>query len=115
MRRGGAWPGLARQGISDAGSIPASLITKLGSKRMAMCKHANCTVLEEFIIHDIVFVNKGVVSPPKHDMESPMPTGLFFVKCSDCGLERSYGSRKPKWLERILDESLERLISLKSG
>jgi len=71
-----------------------------------MCKHLNCEVQEEFIIHDVIFVKDGLVSTQGHDLEYPMPTGKYFVKCYDCGMKRSYKARKPKWLEGILDKAL---------
>jgi len=76
-----------------------------------MCKHLNCVIQEEFLVHDVIFVDKGVVSPADQDLEYPISTGRFFLRCSDCGLERGYGSRKPKWLQRILGEALECLGS----
>lgn len=67
-----------------------------------MCKHLNCDVREEFLVHDIIFVNEGEASFPRRDLGHPVSTGHYFVRCYDCGMERAFGARRPKWLQRIL-------------
>ena len=71
-----------------------------------MCKHLNCEVREEFLVHDVIFVRDGQVDHAQQDLEHPLATGRYFVKCYDCGMEKGFGSHRPRWLDQILDKAM---------
>jgi hypothetical protein len=66
-----------------------------------MCKHKTCVISEEFRCFDEIVVVNGKIYARR--IVDPCPTGSFFVRCRDCGMERAYGARRPKWLEVYLE------------
>jgi hypothetical protein len=74
-----------------------------------MCKHQNCVIYEFFDAQDEIVVRDGIIqSISKIDL---FPSGKFFVKCWDCGMQRTYCSNRPKWLEDYLDKAPSSLTS----
>ncbi|TET45067.1 MAG: hypothetical protein E3J66_00170 [Dehalococcoidia bacterium] len=74
-----------------------------------MCKHQNCIIFEEFEVFNVIAVRGGVPGSTDMAFAPPEPTGRFFVSCRDCGMEKTFVARRPKWLDRYLDESLNLL------
>ena len=66
------------------------------------CKHQNCTVNEEISYWIAYHIENG----RKDEGFSPMgyPMGNVEVICNDCGMEKYYGKKKPKWLKNILEQ-----------
>jgi len=72
-----------------------------------MCKHQNCVIYEEFTISNEIVVRGGVPGKTVEEIQPPFPTGRLLVICRDCGMEKMFGARWPKWLQKYLDQSLE--------
>lgn len=79
-------------------------------KTARMCKHRNCIILEEFEVFNVITVRDGVPGNTEIAFAPPEPTGRFLVRCKDCDLTKTYVSRRPKWLDRYLDQSLALLM-----
>lgn len=69
------------------------------------CKHKTCVIQEEFIcVSEVIVVDGQTESKNALD---PFPTGKYFVRCYDCGLERTY-TKCPKWLLAYLRRECRR-------
>ncbi len=65
------------------------------------CKHLNCTVTEEVATKWDRDVVDGVPDEQAWSGEA-YPTGLVEVRCPDCGMQKSFKSRYPAWLENYI-------------
>ena len=86
------------------------MMAKKTTLGLSMCKHKNSIILEEFEAFNVIHVRNGVPGHTEAAFSPPEPTGRFFVRCKDCGLTKTYASRRPKWLDRYLDQSLTLLM-----
>jgi len=67
-----------------------------------MCHHENINAFEELILCHVYEVREGQTQYFGAADQAAAGTGRYFVRCFDCGLEKWYGKRRPKWLNRIL-------------
>lgn len=63
------------------------------------CSHLNATItIRDRMVTKLTITN-GVLELSK-DLENK---NLYSFECYDCGIERNYGGRPPKWILKIIN------------
>lgn len=68
------------------------------------CKHNRVEIIEEFVAYSWHTYEGGVLVENYNSEEGGDYTGMFDVKCHDCGFCGRFSSKTaPKWVERLTD------------
>ena len=70
---------------------------------MKRCQHPHVEITEYGTA--TTYHQRGYDGNWFHDSEFGSYTGMVHVYCGDCGLNRSYGKARPKWLEQALKDA----------
>lgn len=66
------------------------------------CTHPKIRIIEEGTAYTTH--HRDMDGSWVHDSDTGAYTGIVEVYCPHCGLHRRYGARKPRWLQRHIDE-----------